>query len=397
MGIEIHGEPTVNLKRMGERRDKVVRNQRTGIESLLRSDGVTLLRGKGKLLDRRTVMVEKRDGNEMISADKILLATGSRPRPLPHIPFDGEVVVSSDEAVQLKEIPETLLIVGAGSVGAEFAFIYAGLGSHVTVVEMLDRALPLEDNDVSEIIAREMKKWGIELVTKTKVEALLKKKVGATVVLDGSQEVTANKVLLSVGRSYNTEGLQLDAAGVQVRADNAIKVNERLQTNVSNIYAAGDCTGGRLLAHVASREAVVAIENCAGITRNIDYRVIPSCTFTAPEVASVGLTEEQARESGNEIRVGRFDFRNLGKAHADGEIVGMVKIVADSETGRILGGHIVGHEASTLIHEIAAAMSAGMTAGQLAETVHAHPTLSEAVMEAAADVTGSSIHKPRSS
>jgi dihydrolipoamide dehydrogenase len=305
------------------------------------------------------------------------------------------MVLSSDHAVELKNIPEKLLIVGGGTIGAEFAFIYAGLGSKVTVVEMMDRVLPLEDGDVSAIIEREMRKSGIDVMTGIKVESLFRKKKGASVILDDGTELGVSKILVSIGRTSNTEALDLSAVGVLLRDDNSIDTNEKLETNVPNIYAAGDCIGGRLLAHVASREAIVAVENCVGTPLGVNYNVIPGCTFTIPEVASVGLTEAAARASGKEIKTGRFDFRGLGKAHADGEIVGMVKIVADSETDKILGAHIVGNEASCLIHELAVVMKAGMTASDLSETVHAHPTFSEAIVEAAADVQDASIHKPK--
>ncbi|MFQ5905499.1 MAG: dihydrolipoyl dehydrogenase family protein, partial [bacterium] len=331
----------------------------------------------------------------VVGAGNILIATGSRPKPLPRIPFDGDVVLSSDHAVQLKDIPERLLIVGGGTIGVEFAFIYAGLGSKVTLIEMLDRVLPTEDKDVSGIVEREMRKWGIETITGTKVDTLLGKKGGATVMLDDGSELTVNRVLLAIGRAYNTEALNLLSVGIKLREDRSIEVNEKLATNFSNVYAAGDCIGGKLLAHVASKEAIVAVENCRGTPRGVDYTVIPRCTFTVPEVASVGQTEEQARESGKGISVGRFDFRALGKAHADDEITGMIKIVADSETDKILGAHIVGHAASCLIHELVVAMKAGMRARDLGEVVHAHPTVSEAVMEAAADVQDASVHKPR--
>lgn len=395
LGIEVHGEPAVDIDRIAERKERVVRTQRNGVERLLRSHGVTLIRGKGRLLDPETVKIVGDEGETAVTGERIILATGSRPKPLPHIPFDGEVVLSSDHALEIKEIPERLLIVGSGSVGSEFAFIYAGLGSRVTVIEMLDRALPLEDREVCRIVEREMKKWGIEFIAGIKVETLLRKKDGAAVLLDDGSEINVDKVLLSVGRAYNTEALNLPAASVAVREDGSIQVNQILQTTRSNVYAAGDCIGGRLLAHVASHEAIVAVENCLTTPRGVNYRLIPNCTFTVPEVASVGVTEEEAGKAGREFRVGRFDYRTLGKAHADDGIVGMVKIIADSKTDNIIGAHVVGHEASSLIHEIVVAMKAGVTARELGETVHAHPTISEAIMEAAADAGGTSIHKPK--
>jgi dihydrolipoamide dehydrogenase len=395
LGIDLRGEPGLSLERIKDRRDAVVRTQRNGIERLLRSHGVTLVRGRGALVDPQTVRIGGNGTEKAVVAKNIVLATGSRPRPLPHIPFDGKVVLSSDNAVELESIPERLLVVGSGSVGAEFAFIYAGLGSRVTVVEMLDRALPLEDRDVSQVVERQMRKQGIEFIPGMRVETLLQKGDGAKVLLNDGAELSVSKVLLSVGRSYNTADLNLLAAGVSTQDDSSIQVNEKMETTRQNIYAVGDCIGGRLLAHVASREAVVAVENCLSTPRSVDYRTIPSCTFTVPEVASVGITEDEALEAGLEVRVGRFDLRALGKAHADDEIDGFVKIVVESGTDNILGAHIVGHEASCLIHEVVVAMRAGFGARDLGEAVHAHPTMAEAVMEAAADASGSAIHRPK--
>jgi dihydrolipoamide dehydrogenase len=396
LGIEIESNPKINLERIRERRDRIIRIQRGGVENLLKSHGVTLLRGRGRLVDPETVAVSLTDGGETaITGEKIILATGSRPRPIPGIPFDGDVVLSSDHAVALEGVPEELLIVGAGSVGSEFAFIYSGLGSKVTLVEMLERALPLEDSDVSEVVGREMRKWGIEFIPGVRVETLTRTDGRARAVLSDGKELEVDKVLVSIGRAYNTEDLNLEAVSIELNTDRSLKVDEGLETTCRNIYAAGDCIGGRLLAHVASEEAIAAVQNCLGMPGSIDYSVIPSCTFTVPEVGSVGMTEEEARGKGIEVQIGRFDLRILGKAHADDEITGMVKIIADSKTDRILGAHVVGHEASCLIHEIAVAMKAGVQAKSLGETVHAHPTLSEAIMEAAADVHGLSIHKPR--
>ncbi len=396
LGIEFESDPRVNLEQIRERRDRIIRIQRGGIENLLKSHGVTLLRGRGRIVDPETVAVSLAEGGEVsITADRIILATGSRPRPIPGIPFDGEAVLSSDHAVALKGVPERLLIVGAGSVGSEFAFIYSGLGSKVTLVEMLERALPLEDGDVSEVVEREMKKLGIDFIPGARVETLSRAKDGARAVLSDGNELEFDKVLVSIGRAYNTEDLNLEAAAIELNEDGSLKVDEKLETTCRNIYAAGDCIGGRLLAHVASEEAVTAVNNCLGTPRAVDYSVIPSCTFTVPEVASVGMTEEEAKRGGGEIEVGRFDLRTLGKAHADDEIAGMVKIIAESKTDKILGAHVAGHEASCLIHEIVVAMKAGVQAKNLGETVHAHPTLSEAIMEAAADVHGLSIHRLR--
>lgn len=396
-GIEVPGAAQVNLAKIRERKDRVVSTQVTGIHSLFKSWGVRLIAGRGSLLASNLVRVVRNDGTtEDVATDRVIIATGSRPAQLPGIAVDGERVLTSDDAVQLKRIPESLLIVGAGVIGAEFAFIYRAFGAEVTLVEMLPRALATEDEEMSTIVEREMKKAKINLVTNARIDALREGPDGAlAATLSNGQEIRAAQVLVSVGRSLNSEGIGLEAVGVAKGARGEILVNDLMETNRPGIYAIGDVTGKMMLAHVASRQGIVAVENALGGNSRMDYAVVPAGIFTMPEVGSVGLREAQAREQGVRCRVGRFLYRGLAKAHAMGEIAGMVKIVADEATDRVLGVHICGAHAADLVHEGALAIRMGCTAAQLGSMIHAHPTLAEAFMEAAEDVHSLAIHLPR--
>lgn len=396
-GIEVSGEVKFSLEKIRERKDRVVSTQIKGIRALFRSWGVDLIAGRGLLLSPDVVRVVQKDGTARdLPTDKVIIATGSRPARLPGFSFDGESVITSDDAVQLKRIPERLLIIGAGVIGAEFAFIYRAFGAEVTLVEMLPRALATEDEDVSGIIEREMKKARITLVTNTKVESILKGVDGKMVAkLSNGQEIKAAQVLVSIGRSMNSENIGLENAGVERGKRGEIIVNEKMETNVPGVYAVGDVTGNMMLAHVASRQGMVAVDNALGGSSRMDYDVVPAGIFTMPEVGSVGLRERQAIELGIGHKVGRFQYRGLGKAHAMGEITGMAKIVADEITDKVLGVHICGAHATDLIHEGALAIQMGVTSKQLGSMIHAHPTLAEAIMEAAEDVHAMAIHVPR--
>jgi dihydrolipoamide dehydrogenase len=280
-------------------------------------------------------------------------------------------------------------------IGCEFAFIYRSLGCEVTIVELMPHALSTEDHELSEIIEREMKKAKIKLITNGKVEKTEKTGHGVITRLSQGQEITTDQILVSIGRSMNSANIGLDAAGVNTGKRGEIIVNKKMETNIPGVYAIGDVTGNIMLAHVASRQGIVAVENALGGDSSMDYSAIPSAIFTAPEIGSVGLREKQAAEQGLKYRVGRFQFRALGKAHAIGEISGMVKILADAGSDKILGVHICGPRATDLIQEGVLAIKSGATAAQLGDLIHAHPTLSESVMEAAEDVHGRSIHIPR--
>lgn len=406
-GITV-GEVSPKLSEMMARKEKIVSGLRKGIEYLFKSKNIALVRGVGKILGHGKVEVVKEDeSKEEISADRIIIATGSEPARPKIFPFDGERVITSSEALSLKEVPESLLIVGAGAIGVEFACIFASLGTKVTIVEMLAQAIPTEDSEIAREVEKCLKRKRIGIYTGTKIEKVeathsagrrshpfrgtSKSKVEST--LSSGEKIETEKVLVAVGRKLNSESLGLESIGVKTEKGR-ILINDKMETNVPSIYAIGDVAGGLLLAHKASAEGIVAAENASGQDSVMDYKVVPSCIFTSPEVASVGLTEKKAEESGHKLKLGKFPFRALGKAHAIGEVDGLIKIIADAQSDEILGVHIVGPHATDLVAEAALAMKAEVTAEELGRTIHAHPTLSEGLMEAAHAVHGMAIHLP---
>jgi dihydrolipoamide dehydrogenase len=393
-GVETAGAVGYNLSKIRERKDKVVSTQVKGIRALFKSWGVNLIEGRGSLISPDVVRVVQKDGMTMdVKSDKVIVATGSRPAKIPGFPFDGENVITSDDAVQLKRIPKSLLIVGAGVIGSEFAFIYRAFGAEVTMVEMLPRALSTEDGDMSDIIEREFKKSKIKLIVNVKVDKVEKAGDGMmAATLNNGQQIRTEMILVSIGRSMNSEGLGLENVGVNTGKRSEIIVDERMETSVPGVYSVGDVTGKILLAHVASHQGLVAVENALGGSESMDYTVVPSGIFTMPEIGSVGLREQQAIDQGIKCRIGRFPYRALGKAHAMGEITGLVKIISDEITDKVLGVHICGAHATDMVHEGALAIQTGVTIRQLGHMIHAHPTLSEAIMEAAEDVHGTAIH-----
>ena len=393
-GVLVSGEVSYDLTKIRERKDKVVATQVKGIRGLFKSWGVDLVEGRGTILSPDIVRVVRKDGAVAdVKSDKVIIATGSRPAKLPGFPFDGESVITSDEAIQLTSIPKSLLIVGAGVIGSEFAFIYRSFGAEVTMVEMMAHAVSTEDEEMSELLERELKKAKIKLVTNVKVENVEKGPDGMMVArLSNKTEVRTERILVSIGRSMNSEDLGLDNAGVVIGRRGEITVNEKMETNVPGIYAVGDVTGNMMLAHVASRQGLVAVDNALGGDSRMDYTVVPAGIFTMPEIGSVGLREKQAIETGIRYKVGRFPFRGLGKAHAMGEITGMAKIIVDEATDKVIGVHLCGAHATDLIHEGALAIQMGATAQQLGAMIHAHPTLAEAIMEASEDVHKMAIH-----
>ncbi|MFZ3089036.1 MAG: dihydrolipoyl dehydrogenase [Nitrospirota bacterium] len=396
-GIEIKGEVICNLSKIIERKNKVVGIQVKGIRSLFKSWGVELLEGRGKLIDEKKIETALKDGTgRVIEGDNIIIATGSRPARLPIFPFDGKDVITSDEALNITGIPKGILIVGAGVIGCEFAFILREFGAEVTIVEMLSHAVATEDEEISEILERELKKRKIKLILNTKIEKVARNNEGSiTAALSDGKEIKVEKVLVSIGRALNTEDIGLEKLGIEKGSKGEIRVNDRMETNIKGIYAIGDVIGGIMLAHVASTEGIVAAENIMGHNRTIDYNIVPAGIFTMPEIGSVGLREQQAREKGIDIKIGRFQFRGLGKAHAMGEIAGMAKIIADAKTDKVLGLHIIGAHAADLVHEGAVAMKLGATAADIGATIHAHPTLSEAIMEASEALHNRAIHMPK--
>ncbi len=395
-GIEISGQVIPNLSKIMERKNKVVSIQVKGIRSLFKSWGINLIEGKGMILSPEKIEVVRKDGStELVGADKIIIATGSRPAVLPLFPFDGEHILSSDEVLNIKSIPKSLIIIGAGVVGCEFAFIFSELGTDVTILEIMPRAISTEDPEISEILERELKKKKIKLMTGIKITEVKGQHDGIHVSLEGGRELVAEKLLVSVGRALNSDKIGLEAIGIQKGSKGEIVVNEKLETNIGGMYAIGDVTGRLLYAHVASTQGKIAAKNVLGGNEKMDYGVVPYAIFTSPEIAAVGLKENQATEKGIKVKTGHFQFRAIGKAHVMGEITGFVKFVSDETSDKILGVHIIGPHASDLIHEAAVALKAGLKTKDIAETIHSHPTLSEAMMEAAEDVHGEAIHVPK--
>ena len=395
-GLELEGTISPNIRKIVERKNKVVGTQVKGIRGLFKSWGVSLVEGRGVIVDPKKIMVTMADGSIAdVESDRIIIATGSNPARIPVFPFDGKRILSSDDAINPDSIPQSLLIVGAGVIGSEFAFIYKEFGSDVTMVEMVSNAVSTEDEEISQLLERELKKKKIKLLTDTSVEKVDVKDDGVSVLLSNGKTIEAEKVLVSIGRAVNSKEIGLEAVGVKTGQRGEIIVDESMQTSVEGIYAIGDVTGGIMLAHLASKEGTVAAENAMGGNSRVNYDVVPAAIFTSPEIGSVGLREKQAVEKGIKYKVGRFQFRALGKAHAMGEISGLFKIISEEGTDRILGAHIIGPHASDLIHEIAVAMEKGLTVKDIAHTIHAHPTLAEGVMEAAEDVHDAAIHSPK--
>jgi dihydrolipoamide dehydrogenase len=405
-GFTVTGEVLPDFGAMMARKQRVVTQVRESVEMLLKKAGVKVIRGTGRLAPGRRVVVETAGapgapgaaGGETVTleADKIIVATGSEPAELPMFDFRQPTVLTSTSALDLSAVPRSLLIVGAGAIGCEFASFFSELGAQITMVEMMPQMLPQEDNRLAKQFQGVYRKRGIQILLNTKVEEITEYAADhVTAKLSDGSEVTAEKVLVSVGRRPNTAGIGLEEAGVEVDARGFIKVDEKLQTGASGIYAIGDVNGGILLAHVASHEALVAAENCVGAERQRDLRFVPSCTYSHPEVASVGLTEDQAAARGYEPVTGTYRFPALGKAVAMGEDVGYVQLVADKKSDLLLGANMMGPHVTDLIHEVAVALQNGLTVRQLGGTIHAHPTLAEAVMEAAHDVHGESVHVAR--
>ncbi len=367
-----------------------------GVDFLMKKNGVDVIYGDAQFKSAKTIEVRDAEGKKSeVSAKHIIIATGGRPRSIPGIEIDGDKLISSKEAMTLEQLPESLLVIGAGAIGVEFAHFYRTLGTKVTIVEMLDSILPIEDKEIITVLAKSFKKAGIKMHTSTKVEAVKTTAKGVEVTISTAgetQTLQADKALMAIGIQGNVEGLNLEAAGV--KADRGfIPVNEWYQTGTEGVYAIGDITGPPLLAHVASHEGIVCVEKIAGMeTHAVDYDSIPGCTYCQPQVASIGMSEEKALEAGYELKIGRFPYSASGKARAIGARDGMVKLIFDKKYGELLGAHIVGTEATELIAELGLAKALEATPAELAKTMHAHPTLSEMIMEAAGDAEDEAIH-----
>jgi dihydrolipoamide dehydrogenase len=393
------GEVGVDLGPAQERSRRVADQMSRGVSHLLKKNKVTHVQGYGRLAGKGQVEVEASDGSTSVyQAKHIILATGSRPRNLPFLQIDGEHIWSSDHALHAKEAPGTLAIVGAGAIGMEFADVFEAYGSKITILEALDRVLPLEDAEVSAHMEKTYKKRGMDIHTGARLEKAEPGKKGVALTFKDrkgeTHSLTVDKVLSAVGRVPNTEDLGLDRAGVKLtEKGNFIQVDEWMRTNVEGVYAVGDCAGNQLLAHKASHEGIVCVEKIAGEAHGaVDYANIPNCTYCHPEVASVGLTEEQAREQGLDIQVGKFPFVANGRAVAAGDAGGFIKVIRDTKYSEILGAHIIGPHATELIAEFVVGRHLESTVEELEKAIHPHPTLSEAVAEAALAALGRPIH-----
>lgn len=385
----------VDMTRMQTWKEEVVGKLTSGVRTLLKANGCDYRTGTAKLVARNAVEVTGNDGTSFrVEADAIVLATGSRPVQIPGFAFDGNRVVDSTGALAFREIPRRFVVIGGGYIGMEIGTLYAKLGSKVTVVEAMPTILPGTDPELAQVVARKMKKLEIEAVTSAKAKSWVEKGDHALVTIEtaeGDKTIEADKILVAVGRRPNSENLGLEAVGVTVERG-FVPVNKRLETNVPGIYAIGDLVGQPMLAHKASREAEVVAEIIAGHRAEFDVRTIPAVIFTDPEVASAGLTADEAQKRGRKIKVGKFPFVALGRAIANADTDGFVKTVIDADTTEILGIHIVGNGAGDMIGEAGLAIEMAALADDLGLTVHAHPTLPEAMMEAAKAAVGEAIH-----
>lgn len=383
--------PKLDLKRLLERKDKVVGINTGGIQGLFKANGISLFQGEAALPAPGVVRV----GKDELRAQNIIIATGGRPAQLPGFEFDGKVVIGSTDALRMDRVPKSVAIIGAGAIGAEFACIWNAFGAKVTLIEMMPTVLPRADEEPAKLLERVFKKKGMDVRTGTSVSKIERLKSGAKLHLEGKKPgiVEAEVVLVAIGVQCNSELVAANPnLGIKLDKRGGILVNDRMQTDAPGIYAVGDVINRTWLAHGASTEGIVAATNCTGGSKTMDYRVLPACNFTAPELASVGLTEKEAVAQGYTVKTGRFMFAGNGRAHSIGSTDGMVKIIGDEATDEILGVHILGPEAGELIATAALAMSMEATVEEIVNTIHTHPTLAEAMLEAAEDYFGMGIH-----
>ena len=380
---------TVDWKKVIKRSRDVSNRLSKGIEFLMKKNKITYIPHRGTLIDKNTIGLSN---EKDISSKFIVIATGGRPRQIPGIEFDGNVVISSKEAMILDKIPKNLVIIGAGAIGVEFAHLYSSFGSSVTLVEGLDRIVPNEDKDISDELEKIFKRKRISIITNALVEKVKTTKTSATVTIKGQKPIKADKVLMAIGVQGNIENLGLNNLSISTDKGH-IKVNEYMQTDINNIYAIGDVCGPPLLAHVASFEGTLAVEHLSGKDiEPMSYDNVPGCTYCEPEIASVGLTEQQAIDQGYQIHVGTFPFSALGKTLAEGSRDGFIKIIYDKKYGELLGCHMIGKNATNLISEVSIARKLETTYHEILKTIHPHPTLSEGVHEATAAALNEAIH-----
>lgn len=387
------GDIRIDFAKVQARKEQVVDTLVSGVEKLLKAAKVRVVQGWGEFSEPGRIEVRNGNGVEMFSVENVVLATGSVPAGIPVCGVDLPGVVTSDEILNIKELPNRLVIIGGGVIGLEFASVFAAMGVKVTVVEMLSNLLLNMDEEIPKRLASLLKRQGIEIMTKTAVECIRQEGESFVVVAkEGTQvkEIPADRVLMATGRKPNLQGIDVKRLGLNTERG-ALVINDHMQTSLPNVYAIGDAVGGIMLAHVASSEGIIAAEHIAGRQAAMSYRAIPSVVFTHPEIATVGQTEQELKASGAEYRVSKFPFSANGKALALGDTMGIVKILADQE-GVIVGGTIMGPQASSLIQELVVAVEQRLTGEELAHIVHAHPTLPEAIMEAAHGINGKALH-----
>ncbi|MBI5186467.1 MAG: dihydrolipoyl dehydrogenase [Nitrospinae bacterium] len=390
-GVEVGGEAKPDLGKIRERTQRIISNLENGIQHLLKSNGIEVINGEASLASTQKIRIDGGEGSRTdIESEKIIIAAGSSPAPLPA--FQGIDVLTTDTVFNMEGIPSSLAIIGGGVVGCEFASIFSGFGSEVTILELESRLLPGEDPEIVKILEREFKKKKIKLLCGVKVVKAEERDGRKALCLEGGKEIEAEKILVSVGRRPNSSGLGLEGIGIALDPKGNIIVNERMETSVAGVYAIGDITGKWLLAHAASKEGIVAVENAMGFQSVMDYSAVPSAVFCDPEIGSVGLSIQDAEKKGFRVKTGTFSTRMLGKAQVTNELAGEVRLTIEEGSERLLGARIIGPYASELIHEAALAVSKGLTVRDMGETVHSHPTFSEAIMEAAWAGYKTSIH-----
>lgn len=381
-GIAV-GSVTFDYAKMVDRKDQTVNRIRKSLEGLIASNKITIFRGFGMFVGPHAIKISGQDNIE-IFADSIIIATGSEPRSIPAFAFDYRKIHDSTSLLNFRELPKSLAIIGGGIIGCEFASLFAILGVKVTILEMMPRIIPMEADGVSNALTKAFKKKGIDILTSVTVEGIDTASThGVVVKLAGGKSVEADIALVSVGRSLNTKGIGLEKAGVAVQENGLIAVNEKMETNVPNIYAIGDISSKWWLAHVATHQGLIAANNASGHPMTMNYNAVPSVIFTHPEIATVGLSLEQSLAKGYPATLGSFPFSALGKSQAAIQTDGFAQIVVDKTTGQVLGAQVVGHEASSLIAEMAIVIANELTVECITETIHAHPTIAEAWMEAA--------------
>ncbi|MEK6591342.1 MAG: dihydrolipoyl dehydrogenase [Nitrospinota bacterium] len=392
-GISVK-DAIANFNSIKEREKRVVETGINGIKSLFKKHGITLKYGKGRFKEPFVIESHQRNGyTESLSGDRIIIATGSYPAVILNTHTDNEYIFDSDSILEIDSLPVSMTIIGGGAVGCEFAHIFNSFGVKVTIIELMSHLIPFADEDISNVLEREFKKRGVNIYLEKEVKGISRGERQVKVVLSDGFEIESERLLMAAGRRFNTSELGIEDIGIKTGGRGEILVNDKMESSISGIYAAGDVVGRVMLAYVASKEGITAVENASGIERKMDYSVIPLTIFTEPEIGFVGLREKDAVDKGIKVKTGSFQLRSLGRAHASHEISGMVKVVSEYDTDKILGVHIIGAHASEIVHEAIVAIRMGMKSRELEETIHAHPVFSEGVMEGAADVHGRAIHK----